>query len=200
MLGRKWKQRRTVILLLVPVALVSAGCSGTAGKRGPDGDGTAPSGSAMVATRALSIEMLPKDRFALPTFGFDEFQSLLTQLAAKGVPVVVNVWASWCGPCREESPNLVEAARRHGAEVQFLGVDILDRRGAARAFIQEEGYPYPSVFDPAGEIRDRLGYIGQPVTIFYDARGRKVDEWSGPIGLSELLDRVAKILQAQPTS
>ncbi|MGH2572609.1 MAG: TlpA family protein disulfide reductase [Actinomycetota bacterium] len=148
----------------------------------------------------MSIEILPRDRFALPTFDFEQFQGLLRQLADKRVPVVVNIWASWCGPCQVESPNLVEAARRHGTEVQFLGVDILDQRTPARAFIREEGYPYPSVFDPTGEIRDRLGYIGQPVTIFYDAAGRKVAEWSGAIGLPELLDRIAEILNSQVTS
>jgi len=124
----------------------------------------------------------------------------LGKLANAGVPVVVNIWASWCGPCRAESPNLVKAAERHGTEVQFLGVDILDQRAAAQAFIQEEGYPYPSVFDPTGEIRNRLGYIGQPGTIFYNASGRKVDEWSGPIGLQQLLDRIDKILNSQPTA
>jgi len=108
--------------------------------------------------------------------------------------VVVNVWASWCGPCRIESPNLVMAANLYGDRVQFLGVDILDQRSAAQAFIQEEGYPYPSVFNPTGDIRDRLGYIGQPVTIFFDAQGKKVASWGGPIGLPELTARIDMIL------
>ena len=182
--------------ILASIALVGSACSGGTDQPGAAAPGSGPTGAAIVATKATGIAILPTDRFALPRFDFALFQELLGQLASKGVPVVVNVWASWCGPCRVESPHLVRAADRHGTEVQFLGVDILDQRGPAQAFIQEEGYPYPSVFDPTGEIRDRLGYIGQPITIFYDAAGRKVDEWSGAIGLSELLDRIAKILNS----
>lgn len=177
----------------VALTLAAAACSGGT-KISPSGSQHPLSGSAIIATGAEGISILPKDRFALPSFDFARFQSLLGQLASTGVPVVVNIWASWCGPCRVESPNLVKAANRHGMQVQFLGVDILDKRGPAQAFIEEEGYPYPSVFNPSGDIRDRLGYIGQPVTIFFDARGRKVDQWSGPIGLPELLARIDKIV------
>lgn len=189
---------KAIAPILAAIGLVGAACSGGTSAQGPAASGSGPSSRAIVATKAMSVVMLPKDRFALPTFDFARFQDLLGQLAGQGVPVVVNIWASWCGPCRVESPNLVEAARRHGREVQFLGVDILDQRRPAQAFIQEEGYPYPSVFDPTGEIRDRLGYIGQPITIFYDATGRKVDEWSGPIGLPQLLDRTARIVSSEP--
>ncbi len=140
------------------------------------------------------MDRLPRDRFALPAFNFALFQSLLQDLADKRIPVVVNIWASWCGPCRVESPHLVRAAKRFGTRVQFLGVDIQDERAAARTFIREEGYPYPSVFDATGEIRDSLGYVGQPVTIFYESSGAKVGEWSGAITLSELERRVTQIL------
>lgn len=190
----------TTVPILAAITLVGAACSGGTSPRREDTSASGPSEPAVVVANAMGIAMLPKDRFSLPTFDFAGFQDLLGKLANAGVPVVVNIWASWCGPCRAESPNLVKAAERHGTEVQFLGVDILDQRAAAQAFIQEEGYPYPSVFDPTGEIRDRLGYIGQPGTIFYNASGRKVDEWSGPIGLQQLLDRIDKILNSQPTA
>jgi len=180
------------------LALTLAGVACSTGAS--EGSRSSPAGQlsspAIIASGAKGISMLPKDRFALPNFDFTRFQSLLGQLASRRVPVVVNIWASWCGPCRVESPHLVEAARRYGTRVQFLGVDILDKRGAAQAFIDEEGYPYPSVFNTTGDIRDRLGYIGQPVTIFFDAQGRTVDQWSGPIGLPQLLARIAKVLPA----
>ena len=182
------------VSIVMALSVAAAACSGGAGKDSPAGSQSPLSGPAIIVPQAEGISMLPKDRFALPTFDFTQFQSLLGQLANRRVPVIVNIWASWCGPCRVESPNLVRAAKRHGTQVQFLGVDILDKRGPAQAFIQEEGYPYPSVFNPSGDIRDRLGYLGQPVTIFIDAQGLKVDQWSGPIGLSELLARIAKIL------
>ncbi len=175
------------------LVLVGVACSG-GGAASPAS--SIRSGPAIIALKAHGIAMLPTDRFALPTFDYPRFKALLGQLAASGVPVVVNIWASWCGPCRVESPNLDRAATQYGTQVQFLGVDILDQRGAARDFIQEEGYPYPSVFDSTGDIRDGLGFIGQPDTIFFDGTGRRVDVWSGAIGFSELVARIKKILPA----
>jgi thiol-disulfide isomerase/thioredoxin len=183
---------RAVASVVFVVAMVASACS-RAGAREEQGHGTTIS-RAILASGAGSIALLPKDTSALPTFDFPRFQTLLHQLALKKVPVVVNIWASWCGPCRIEAPNLVKAAERYGTGVQFLGVDILDQLGPARQFIQEERYAYPSVFDPTGDIRDRLGYLGQPVTIFYDASGRKVGEWSGAIGPPDLTSRISNIL------
>jgi cytochrome c biogenesis protein CcmG/thiol:disulfide interchange protein DsbE len=120
--------------------------------------------------------------------GYDE---LLTQL--RGIPVIVNFWAAWCPPCREEATMLAEAGRRHGEQIQFLGVDILDERGAATAFIEEFSLPYPNVFDPPGEIRTAVGGIGQPVTVFYDAGGTIVDKVEGQLSQKDL-DRNIELL------
>jgi cytochrome c biogenesis protein CcmG/thiol:disulfide interchange protein DsbE len=101
--------------------------------------------------------------------------------------VLVNVWASWCGPCRDEAPLLASAHETYGDRVRFLGVDILDQRASARAFMREFGWTYPSIFDPTGAIRDGLGLLGQPVTLFYDASGELADTWTGPL-TEEALD------------
>ena len=98
----------------------------------------------------------------------------------------MNFWASWCGPCQAEAPRLAEAADTFGDRVQFLGVDILDDRDAARGFIAEHGIPYPNVFDPGGAIRTDLGSIGQPVTAFYDADGNLVAKVDGEISEKDL--------------
>jgi thiol-disulfide isomerase/thioredoxin len=176
-------RRRFVLGPLLTVILVAVGCSGS---KAISIGGSNATGAAIVATGAKSVSELPKDRFALPTFNFRQFETLLHDLSARHIPAVVNIWASWCGPCKIESPNLKKAAEQYGGEVQFIGVDILDQRGQAQQFIREEGYPYPSVFDPTGEIRSGLGYIGQPVTIFYDSSGRRAFQWVGPIGLPQL--------------
>lgn len=182
-----------VVAAVTALALVAAACSGS-GTASPTSN--IPSAPAIIVPRAHGTSTLPTDRFALPTFDYPRFKALLGDLAAKRVPVVVNIWASWCGPCRVESPNLVRAAREYATQVQFLGVDILDQRGTARDFIQEEGYPYPSVFDPSADIRDGLGLIGQPDTIFFDGTGRRVDVWSGAITFDDLVARIKKILPA----
>ncbi|HZD18686.1 MAG TPA: TlpA disulfide reductase family protein [Actinomycetota bacterium] len=163
---------------LIAIALVAVACGGPRPPREPVADGS----------------LLPEDPAALPAFDLATYRALLEEL--QGRPVLVNVWASWCGPCRQEAPHLVAAHADYGDRVQFLGVDILDSREAARGFMREAGWTYPSVFDPAGAIRDGLGLIGQPVTLFYDAAGELVDTWVGPIPLAELTHRLDRIVAA----
>jgi cytochrome c biogenesis protein CcmG, thiol:disulfide interchange protein DsbE len=141
--------------------------------------------AAACGSDASTPARLPTDPTALPEFTLADYRHALAEL--RGTPVVVNVWASWCGPCREEAPLLASANRTYGDRVQFLGVDILDERGSARAFMRECGWTYPSVYDPSGAIRDGLGLLGQPVTLFYDASGELVTTWTGPL-TQEALD------------
>jgi thiol-disulfide isomerase/thioredoxin len=122
---------------------------------------------------------LPPSPTALPEFTSAQFRALLRKL--KGKPVVVNIWASWCGPCTAEAPGLARVARAFEGKAQFLGVDIIDHVPPARAFIRKYGWSYPSVFDPTGAIRDDFGFIGQPVTVVFDRAGDVALTHSGPI-------------------
>jgi cytochrome c biogenesis protein CcmG, thiol:disulfide interchange protein DsbE len=135
---------------------------------------------------------LPTDLTALPEFTLADYRHALGEL--RGTPAVVNVWASWCGPCREDAPLLAEAHRTYGDRVRFIGVDILDQRASARDFMTEFGWTYPSVYDPSGAIRDGLGLLGQPVTLFYDASGALVDTWTGPLSTEALRSGLDTIL------
>ncbi|MGH2682576.1 MAG: redoxin domain-containing protein [Actinomycetota bacterium] len=139
------------------------------------------------------VRLLPGDRLALPAFDLPAFQALLKQL--RGTPVVVNIWAAWCPPCRVEGPGLAKVAREFDGEVQFLGVDILDNREDARRFILEFDWPYPSVFDPDGAIRDGLGYLGQPVTIVYDRQGNLVFDWEGAVTEEMLRQEIREVIR-----
>jgi cytochrome c biogenesis protein CcmG, thiol:disulfide interchange protein DsbE len=101
--------------------------------------------------------------------------------ALRGHPVVVNDWASWCGPCRREIPLFGRAAARFGKRVAFLGVDAEDSPAAARTFLRERPLPYPSFDDPDGRISASQGPLnGYPRTAFYDRRGRLVFLKAGP--------------------
>jgi cytochrome c biogenesis protein CcmG, thiol:disulfide interchange protein DsbE len=143
------------------------------------------------STPASPAPLLPASVTELPSFDVETFAALMAQL--RRTPVVVNVWSSWCGPCRAEAADLAAAARQHRGQIQFLGVDILDERDAAVAFVEEFHVPYPSVFDADGEIRDALGFIGQPDTVFYRADGQIASVWTGPLtseALREGLDAI----------
>jgi cytochrome c biogenesis protein CcmG/thiol:disulfide interchange protein DsbE len=150
-----------------------------------------PTGQGQPAANASSAALLPATTTALPSFDFARYERLLYQL--RGTPVVVNLWASWCGPCRSETPVLVAAAKRYGDAVQFLGVDYQDERGAAAAFIADRSVPYPNLFDPSGDVHTQLGFVGLPDTIFYAKDGTISATWSGPLtgqALREQLDRM----------
>ncbi len=142
------------------------------------------SASSSGTSQAASGPLLPASATSLPAFDAPRFHQLLGQL--RGKPVVINIWASWCGPCVTEAPDLAQAAREYQGRVQFVGVDVLDQLGPARAFIRKYGWTFPSVSDPRGAIRNDLGFIGQPETIILDAGGVRVFVQSGAITLETL--------------
>jgi thiol-disulfide isomerase/thioredoxin len=118
----------------------------------------------------------------------------------KGKVVVVNIWASWCGPCNAEAPGLGQMAKHYGDRVQFLGVDIDDQTAPARAFIQKYGWTYPSVADPNGQIKRGYGLLGQPDTMVYDAAGKRVWTGAGVVQTGDLQEQIDKALAAAPAS
>jgi len=107
---------------------------------------------------------------ALTTASADEFEGVLVGL--RGTPVIVNVWASWCAPCRTETPLLERAWASNRDWLVVLGVDSKDNVGSGRSFMDEFSVTYPNIFDSSGEIRSRLGLRGFPTTYVFDASGR----------------------------
>ena len=92
----------------------------------------------------------------------------------RGHPVVVNLWASWCGPCRHELPFFQRQAVKRGAKVAFLGVNSNDSADSARRLTAEYPMPYPSFVDPRLSVAGGYGARGLPITAFYDAAGKRV--------------------------
>jgi thiol-disulfide isomerase/thioredoxin len=86
----------------------------------------------------------------------------------RGQPVVLNVWASWCPPCRDELPALSDFAAAH-PEAAVVGINLQDERASARALQRELGFTFPSIADPDGSVAARLGLVGMPTTYFLDA-------------------------------
>jgi thiol-disulfide isomerase/thioredoxin len=162
------------------IALLFAACAG--------GGEPAPSGEpALIVAEDAG---LPATVDELPATDVEGFHDLLE--ASRGTPLVVNVWASWCDPCRRETPMLVDAARAHPA-VQFVGIDVLDTRSGARGFLADHGVPYPSLFDVPGAVMNDLGGIGPPLTAFYAADGTQVELVRGELSAADLERALGRI-------
>lgn len=110
--------------------------------------------------------------------------------ALKGHPVVINKWASWCGPCRAEFPMLQHAASRYGKQVGFLGVNSNDHDAAARSFLKNEALPYPSYSDGNLAIAGKLGIVPFfPTTVFLDRNGKRQYVHQGYYTSTDQLER-----------
>ncbi len=100
----------------------------------------------------------------------------------RGEPAAVNFWASWCGPCRKETPEMERLAKSlaRSGDGRLVGVDYTDNPGHARDFVREFGLTYPILVDASGEVGDRYGLTGLPGTAILDAKGNLVEVLRGP--------------------
>ncbi|MGI9659070.1 MAG: TlpA family protein disulfide reductase [Gaiellaceae bacterium] len=132
---------------------------------------------------AVEIE---ERRDAPPIEGTDPITGEQLSLAQfEGKPVIVNFWASWCGPCKEELPAVQELADRH-PEAQVLGVNFQDSESGAREIQAEIGFDFPSVSDPRGEIGVDYTIPGMPTTFFLDSQHRIAGLLAGGADLEQL--------------
>lgn len=161
------------VALLAVLAL--AGCGS---------DSTAPASSAppdyekALAGAPPALAELYADGNELLPGGREAFTERIESL---GHPAVVNKWASWCGPCREEFPYLQELAAELGTEIAFLGVNANDNDDAAATFLRDNPLPYPSYLDPDEDISsaELEAPIAFPATAFYDASGKLIATHQG---------------------
>jgi cytochrome c biogenesis protein CcmG/thiol:disulfide interchange protein DsbE len=116
----------------------------------------------------------------------------------RGTPVVLNFWASWCGPCKDEAPHLAAAARAYGRSVAFLGLDIQDFAADARRFLGRLDVPYPSVRDGSPNSYVAYGLTGVPETYYIDAEGRIVAHAAGAVSRRELERDLVLLLGKEP--
>jgi cytochrome c biogenesis protein CcmG/thiol:disulfide interchange protein DsbE len=193
--------RRARLRLVAPVALglLLTGCTSTASEDPrPEPAASAPA--------APVLEPCPEQAGgptepgeALSTLAFDCPGGGTLDLArAPGVPTVVNLWGSWCTPCRDELPVFQEFADAAGDRVRVLGVISKDGVPQAQSFAADAGVTFPSAFDGEGELMADLGLNVLPFTAFLDADGRLVFSKLGPVeSADELRGIVAEHLGVQ---
>ena len=171
---------RRLLLTLGVVALVAALAVGFVQAGGEDAPDPRQNPSPTEQQRALAEDPAPLARLYARgnTLERGDLEARLREL--RGYPVVVNKWASWCGPCKAEFPAFAQAAQQVGTRVAFLGVNAMDSSEDARRFLAGEPVPYPSLEDVDGDVARRLG-LGQnfPVTAFFDRRGKLVQVHQG---------------------
>jgi cytochrome c biogenesis protein CcmG/thiol:disulfide interchange protein DsbE len=159
-------------LLGLAAAAVFAGCGGGGAAAGAAQGESAGEQASEPATPV--VELTGTDPFTGKQVSLDDYE---------GKPVVLNFWASWCPPCRDELPALVRFAESH-PELAVVGVLYMDAPSVAKRLREQTGAPFPTLHDPRGEIAERLGLQGMPTTFFLDADHRAVAFISGGTDLA----------------
>jgi cytochrome c biogenesis protein CcmG/thiol:disulfide interchange protein DsbE len=165
-------KRRTLSIGAIAVALLALVGSGCGSSSGGDYGGKHPDYATALAGSPAPLAALHRQADELLPGGTDAYEKRIAAL--EGYPIVANVWASWCNPCRAEFGALQKLSARYGKRVAFLGVNSQDADDAARTFLEEAPVPYPSYTDPDKGIADSLHALGLPATAFYDRAGKLV--------------------------
>lgn len=138
------------------------------------------------------------EKFLAPDFTvFDADGNGVKLSDLKGKPVVINFWASWCPPCREEMPYFNDVYDDVKDEVQFMMVDLVDgqreTQESGQKYIEEEGFTFPVYFDNNQNAASTYGIMSIPTTLFIDADGYIITGYQGPIDEETLLKEVELI-------
>jgi thiol-disulfide isomerase/thioredoxin len=179
----------------VAAAVVLSACSATSG-------GSATDGANFVSGSGQITVLKPADRKPAPELSGETITGGHADLADyRGKVVVINVWGSWCDPCRAEAPNLVAvAAADKGKGVEFLGINTRDlTESNAVRFADRFGITYPNLFDPYGKLilrfpKGSLNPQSLPGTLVIDRRGRVAARALKPLGEGELNDLIDPVV------
>jgi cytochrome c biogenesis protein CcmG, thiol:disulfide interchange protein DsbE len=187
---------RTACAAGAGLLLALTGCTA-----GDDADAGAPTTTAASALQACpdQPDIEAAGATLLPALAFDCPGGGSVDLGrAPGQPTVLNLWGSWCPPCREELPLIQEFADAAAGQVRVMGVISKDGVPQAESFAADAGVTFPNAFDGEGELMTELGLNALPYTYFLDADGALVHTEVGPVSsVEELRGLVAEHLGVQ---
>ena len=174
---------RRLLVLVAAVGLVVVvviGLTQAGGQTGSDGTHfDLPAAKRTLATAPAPLNGIYAQANQLLGGGQEAFDARIDEL--KGTPLVINKWASWCGPCQAEFPVFQAAALKHGKEVGFIGLNSADADKKALNFLAERPLPFPSYTDPQDQIaRKRSIAVGFPMTQFIGRDGKTAYIHTGP--------------------
>ena len=150
----------------------------------------------VASSKVVNVPFTTAPDFSLGLFDGSTFT--LSSALKSGKPVVLNFWASWCGPCADEAPVLEDAARRYGDSVTFVGVDVQDIDSDAQAFLHKYGMTYLNGSGNAGPISVQYGMRGVPETYFIATDGHLVRKWN-TLTTADLEQFIGELRRSNPT-
>ncbi len=188
----KTPQRPLVLLILLLAALLAAGC----GAASDEVVATGLPNLAEATTRGVNNAQRGLEPGQLaPDFTLQFADGTKTQLSDwQGQPVVLNFWATWCAPCREEMPEFVAAYDRYqGDGLVVVGINAQESASQAAEFMGEFDMAFPVALDVRGDVQQLYNVRGLPTTVFIDREGRIVERWAGLLRASALEELLAEI-------
>jgi len=150
----------------------------------------------VASSKVVNVPFSTAPDFSLGLFDGSTFT--LSQALQTGKPVVVNFWASWCGPCADEAPLLQDAARRNADRFTFVGVDVQDLDADAQTFLRKYAVSYPNGSGNAGPISVQSGMRGVPETYFIAPDRKLVRKWN-TLTAADLEQFLAELQRASST-
>jgi len=179
-------RRRGLAAALLTLVLVAAGCGSSSGTSPGSGGGSAAVSNAG-ALPAITVRSLA-----------DGTEVALASLATG--PLVVNLWAPWCPPCRNEMPDFQKVAAAHPGAVTIVGLATGTEEQAAKDYGAKLGVTYPLYYDIDDAALEALGVAGLPATLFVDAHGTIVGTHAGAMSAADLEAAITKNLGVAPVS
>jgi cytochrome c biogenesis protein CcmG/thiol:disulfide interchange protein DsbE len=138
----------------------------------------------------------PQVGFAAPDFTLQTLDGRSVRLAdLRGRPVILNFWATWCPPCRQEIPNLMAAAAKWGDRVAIVGIDDSEDHDTVAGFVFQESMTYTVLLDPSHVVVDGYRVNGLPTSFFVDADGVIRDLVIGPLSMAAIDDKLGKLVR-----